>query len=204
MAKSSLLTPSRNRYDLLVKSLASLGDHDFEFLVVTDPDEPDERYKSLSPPRIVAPKRWGYQELHKYYNLLARRATADWIMLWNDDAIMLTPDWFDLIVAQDASKPVVLTVFHPINNLFPVISRPFYDILGHFSLNTHADSWVQQVGERSGTQVYVPGIEILHNKPADDTGQQSNDVTLQTGAQFNSIETQTLINADASKVKGAL
>src|SRR5690606_13600849 len=149
------------------KSLDSLGTGDFEVLVYFDFDDPQRHEYRLPNVRATEGARYGYDNLHKYYNVLAAQARGQWLMLWNDDAIMTTENWADIIHAPDHTIPQVLTVFHPVNNLFPIISRPFYETLGHFSLNTHADSWAQQVGERSGTQKYIEGVTIIHDKPED-------------------------------------
>lgn len=205
MPKVSILMPTRERIELAKRSIASLGNHDLEILLAVDENDPQlYEYQKLEDVELFTTPHWGYTELHKYYNLLAKKSTGDWLMLWNDDGFMETENWFELVTAQDHTKRVVLNVFHEVNNLFPLISRPFYETIGHFSLNTHADSWVQQIGERSGTQVHIPGITIIHNKPEDKTGWGSTSAALETGAQFNSIEMQTLINADAEKIRRGL
>lgn len=205
--KVSFLVPSRDRFSLLHKSLVSLGEHDFEFLVCIDDDEPQaDLYEELAKldkrVRLFVEPRHGYRALHEYCNRLARESKGDWLFSWNDDALMETPNWFEIITGYDHSKPVVLNPYHEVDNLFPVLSRTFYELIGHFSLQTHVDSWVQQIGERSGSQIYVPGIKITHIKPDDETGKISNEVAHRlTGPEFSSEPVQTLINQDAEKVR---
>lgn len=205
--KVSFLVPSRDRFSLLHKSLASLGEGDFEFLVCIDDDEPQaDLYEELAKldkrVRLFVEPRHSYRALHEYCNRLAREAKGDWLFSWNDDAIMETPDWLKIIASYDHTIPVVLNPYHEVNNLFPVLSRIFYEVIGHLSLQTHLDSWVQQIGERTGTQIYVPGIKIVHVKPDDETGRASNEVALhQTGPEFSSEAVQALINQDAEKIR---
>jgi hypothetical protein len=145
-----------------------------EILVALDNDDPQlEEYSYIKGITRYSMERHGYQNLHEYYNFLAKASSGHWIMLGNDDATMLTPDWVDIIEEQDHSKPVVLNVWNEQDNLFPIISRPWYEATGHFAGNTHADSWIQQTAELIGLTKYVEGIDIKH------LGEELNDQTHQ-------------------------
>lgn len=184
----SLLMPSRERYELAKASIESLGEGRFEVLVRVDDDDPQlKEYKTL-PAKVVIGPRYGYEGLAKYYNELAAKAKGDWIMLWNDDATMETNDWLFRITNFNHTKPIVLNPWNPEDNLFPVISRKWYDIIGHFSLSTHADSWVQAVGSASGTQVYVEfiGIKHLGEELSDPTHTRVRDVVRETSEHHRS------------------
>lgn len=205
--KITLLCPSRQRCDLLRKSIESLGRGNWEIIVRVDEDDPEVvQYRDMSKEikkmvLLVGPKH-GYEQLHQYYNEASIKAKGDWLMLWNDDATMTTENWTDSFKEFDPKEPLVLNFYHEINNLFPAISRKFYEIIGHFSLQTHADSWVQQIGERSGTQRFISGVKIIHNKPTDETGQASTHTAVSyTGAQFGMPHFQDLINQDSDKIK---
>jgi hypothetical protein len=145
-----------------------------EILVAIDEDDPQApryleiRNKSIT---IYQMPRHGYQNLHEYYNFLAEASSGDWLMLGNDDATMLTDDWVSIIQKEDHKNPQVLNVWNEQDNLFPVISRAWYEAVGHFSRNTHADSWVQQTAELINRTKYVPGITIKH------LGEELNDET---------------------------
>lgn len=163
----SILVPSRERPELLMESLRSLGDRDVEFLIRLDEDDPLlESYADI-PHTIIGPG-YGYSGLMSYYNELAARATGDWVMLWNDDCIMQTPDWVD-VVAQYQGK---LAVLNPNTNhdnwkidmnVFPIIPRKIIELLGHMSLSIHVDSWLEFVGRAVGINVRVP-ITICHDR----------------------------------------
>ncbi len=197
----SLLIPSRGRVNLLRQNLPTWQDRRVEILVAIDDDDPDkdEYMHLLGVTKYILP-RHGYQNLHEYYNFLAEASAGEWLMLGNDDATMLTPEWVDIIEAQDHTEPVVLNVWSERDNLFPIISRPWYEATGHFSLNTHADSWVQQTAELIGRTKYVPGIKIKHlgEELHDPTHQEVRAVVQQSSEAYRKMEEQR--KEDARKV----
>jgi hypothetical protein len=199
--KVSVLMPSRGRPDLAKQSIKSLGKGDFEVLIATDQD--DETRNQLAGHNTTAfAQRHGYGQLQIYYNTLSEKAKGDWLMLWNDDAVMETEGWVDKIAQFDHTKPMVLNPWGPeTDNLFPVISRKWYEIVGHFSMNTHADSWVQQIGERLNLQVYVPGIKITHQGENlnDTTHQEVREVVRETSAKYRGMERERI--EDANKIE---
>lgn len=199
----SVLVPSRERSDMLIKSIYSLGPGDYEVLVAIDKDDPEiDTYKNVvsSNVRVFITERHGYENLHEYYNLLAKKAKGKWLMLWNDDATMLTVDWVSKIEAQDHTEPIVLNLWKEQDNLFPVISRAWYQAVGHFSMNTHADSWVQQVGELLGRTKYIKGIDIKHlgEELSDPTHQRVRSVVMQTSEAYRRMEEER--KEDARKI----
>lgn len=166
----SVLLPSRGRPASLAKSVASLRDaadnpRRLEVLVAADPDDPDtaDAAREAGARVQVARERHGYHRLHLYVNALAELATGAWLLLWNDDARMLTPGW-DSRVAEAA--PGVLWPAHngsPFLNVFPVAHRNVIERLGHFSLSPHCDSWAQDVAEAAGIHRRIP-VEVLHDR----------------------------------------
>lgn len=166
----SVLLPSRGRPKSLAESIASLRDladrpGRMDVLVAADPDDPDTVAAAGSCRATVwiAPQRFGYANLHQYVNALAETASAEWLLLWNDDARMLTTGW-DVRVAE---APVgVLWPRHngsPFLNVFPVVHRRVIDALGRFSLSPHCDSWIQDVAQAAGIHHQVD-VEILHDR----------------------------------------
>ncbi len=203
--KVSVIFPSRNRAVLAAQALESLCGGDYEVLMAIDNDEPNEEaYTAITAGRnnlnIYITERHGYQNLHEYYNYLAERATGDWILLFNDDAVMETKGWVDIISKHDHTIPQVLNIWNPIDNLFPLISRAWYEAVGHFALNTHADSWVQQVAEIDGRSVYVPGINIKHygEELNDPTHTEVREIVRQTSEAYRRMGEQRL--EDARKI----
>lgn len=160
----SVLVPSRNRPTLLRESLSSLGYGDFETLVYIDNDDPSRReYMEVPTTYTLVGKRHGYPGLQHYINELCKLATGDWLFLWNDDALMKTPDWWKKV--HETDKPEVINFdANPLNNLFPLVSRQMYEAMEHFSLSPHNDSWVQDIANQVGIHTHVPGVEIYHRR----------------------------------------
>lgn len=169
----SVLVPSRQRATMLKGSVKTWIHPLVEILVAIDEDEPERtKYEQIPSIKLFTTKRHGYENLHEYYNFLAQKARGDWLMLGNDDAYMLTDNWA-MGIQEDPTYPQVLNVWNETDNLFPLISRAWYEAVGHFSLNTHADSWVQQVAELIDKSKFIPGIQIKHY------GEEMNDETHQ-------------------------
>lgn len=194
--------PSRERVDLAQRSIESLGQGAWEVLLAIDHNDPqkEEYYKlKSSKVKIFEFEQFGYQKLWVYYNGLAEHAKGDWLMLWNDDAIMEPGDWIDHITNYNHQKPLVLNPYHPIDNLFPIVSRGWYKLIGHYALSTHVDSWVQQVGVESGSQIHIQGVSIKHEgeKMNDLTHRKVREVVGETSEHHRSEEMQTIREEEA-------
>lgn len=171
----SVLLPSRGRPGSLSDSIASLTGYaarprDLDVHVACDPDDPDTRLAALQAGAAVhvARERYGYPRLHEYVNRLAADATGDWLLLWNDDARMLTENWGAIVEQQE---PAVLWPYSndiAACNTFPIWPRAWTDAIGHVSLSPHCDSWIQDLGIALGRHRRVD-IHILHDR-ADLTG----------------------------------
>jgi len=209
--KISVLIPSRERSSACARSIESLGkSKNIEILVYVDLDDRElDDYFDIrkANTKLWTGERYSYRNLHKYYNFLARQATGDWIMLWNDDVVMGTKDWVKKISAHDHNLPLVLSPYHPNDNLFPVISRKWYELLNYFAPNTHVDSWVQEIGQWTDTQVYVPDVKISHRLPIhfdnidDETYKKGREAILSTSPEFNSPEMVEKRHKDADKIR---
>lgn len=166
----SVLLPSRGRPESLtlsVESLRSLAHRpeNIDVLVAADPDDhetvaaADRCHTAV----WIAPERFGYAQLHRYVNALAGMSSTEWLLLWNDDARMLTPGWDERVTEAPAS---VLWPRHngsPYLNVFPVVHRTVVDTIGHFSLSPHCDSWVQDVAAAAGIHRRID-VEALHDR----------------------------------------
>lgn len=166
----SVLCPTRLRLDKLTRSLTDLHRQaydDIEILIAVDPDDPSD-YSRLPPwlrvQILTAPERWGYRELHRYYNALARHATGEWLLLWNDDAEMTTAGW-DLAI--DRFEPdIVLSPDNPHRPIpaFPIVPHRFVGALGHFSLGPHNDIWWQDIANALGILEWID-VRVEHHRP---------------------------------------
>lgn len=166
----SVLLPSRGRPLSLADSIGSLrvmanDPAALEILVAADPDDPATA-KAAEQSRATcwtAPTRYGYHQLHRYVNHLATLASGEWLLLWNDDARMLTPGWDRRV---EEAEPGVLWSAHndsPALNIFPIAHRSIIETLGHFSLSPHCDSWAQDVATAVGAHHRIP-VDVLHDR----------------------------------------
>lgn len=215
----SLLLPSRDRPEPLRRSVymaysLAADVNNVEVLIGNDPDdettaevgrELHERYEGVRVIRTA--RRFGYRQFNEYFNILAGYANGDWLVLWNDDALMQTFHWDLRLLAQEPGVATLITVNHRPFNTFPAVHRKVYEAMGHYSLSIHCDSWVHDVGQEAGC-LQETGIEVLHDR-ADLTGNNNDAIYAETHAnyqthQYYSQEMADLRHADAVKVKEAL
>jgi glycosyltransferase involved in cell wall biosynthesis len=174
----SVLVPSRERPELLARSIESLRGADLEVLVALDEDDPRlTDYAGIGIP-VVGP-RHGYGALQRYYNELAMWATGGWLLLWNDDCIMETENWMEIVRSYDGKMAVLNPLTNHNNweidmNVFPIFPRKMVELMGHVSLHCHNDSWIEYVARDAGIMVRVP-ITICHDR-ADLTGNNDDGV----------------------------
>ena len=178
--------PSRGRPESAARAIASLRDNatspaDISYLVALDPDDAADYgplYGADDLTIWTAPRRYGYQGIHHYWNHLATLATGDWLMIWNDDYLMQTPGWDGIVHAQ---QPGVLWPYAnhaPQCNLAPTWPRSWTEAIGHVSCTVQTDTWMEQTAALIGRIWHVP-IQIIHDR-ADVTGNH-NDATADEG-----------------------
>lgn len=215
-----MLLPTRGRPGPLARSIESLTfrvsrPDELEILVAVDPDDPtgDQVIALLhdlpiSTCYVVARERYGYRGLHHYFNLLAREATGGWLLLWNDDALMQTTRWDDILRGVDWRYLVAeLRDQHWTArgmSTFPAVRRAAVEAVGAFSPHTcHCDTYWTQLSRDTSTAIEVP-IEVMHLRF--DISGQHNDRTWREGQDqydthnYYSPEVQAKIAADTSKI----
>lgn len=117
MSKISILLPTRGRNEVMFNSVKGLlekatNPSRVELLLGIDNDDEgiQEFIKDKLGPlcsklnveckaQVFNPL--GYSQLHHYVNTLAAHATGDWLFFWNDDGIMVTEGWDDVIESYD-------------------------------------------------------------------------------------------------------
>ena len=120
----------------------------------------------------------GYIRLNEYVNELARNSDANWLVFWNDDAVMQTQNWDQEITKHTGEFK--LLAFHTHNDhpysIFPIVPREWLSVLGYLSPHQISDAWLSQ-------QAYMLDIwerievNVLHDRH-DLTG-NNNDETFQ-------------------------
>lgn len=174
----SFLIPSRGRPDTLKVALDSLQleKGNYEALIWLDIDDPKlpEYYEILKDNKnvtVFVKERVGYRNGHIMLNALAKEAKYDWFFFFNDDAYMDNPEWPEIFkegVKQfdPANETVVLNIWGQGKrfNLFPIVSRKYFEVCGHFSMGTANDDWVRIVSMRAGIVHHIFNIRPKHRK----------------------------------------
>jgi glycosyltransferase involved in cell wall biosynthesis len=185
--KISILLPTRKRTAAVIKSIGSLlanakDTSRIEILVAYDDDDEESREffaetwfpfleQCQATSKVFETERFGYLRLYKYVNFLAEQASGDWIMFWNDDALMLTENWDEEIVNNNGYFGLLrmpcVTMNHPFA-LFPIIPREWVDLFGMVSPVNHSDWWIYNVTVPAGQMKNIP-VNVYHDR-ADVTG----------------------------------
>jgi hypothetical protein len=107
----------------------------------------------------------GYAGLNRYYNHLAKSASADWLFVWNDDAVMNTQGW-DQVVAGYTGQFKLLKVHthneHPYS-IFPIVPQAWYNLFGHLSRHQMIDAELSQIAFMLNL-MQVIDVDVTHNQ----------------------------------------
>jgi hypothetical protein len=190
----AILLPTRGRAEMLDRSLRSLitmakdssriqimlgfdNDDDiglthFKNSVQPWLDDNDVSYTAMK----FAPM--GYIRLNEYANLLAENSDAKWLVHWNDDAVMQSPDWDAEIMKWDGQFKCLAfdTHNHHPYSIFPIIPREWLDVLGHLSPHQLSDGWISQVSYIIDIMERID-VKVLHDRH-DLTGNNRDDTFL--------------------------
>jgi glycosyltransferase involved in cell wall biosynthesis len=180
----SILLPTRKRVSQLKKSMDSLlsnakNPDKIQPLFGVDDDDTETleflkttNYQNQS---VLKFKRLGYQNLHMYNNSLCAYAQGTWVMFFNDDAIMNTKHWDEIIEAEKNFN--VLRVKeqtgHPYS-IFPIFPWDWFRLLDHISLHGQNDAWISEIAYMLDIMKDVD-IEVTHDR-ADITGNNNDSV----------------------------
>ncbi len=196
--KVSFLLPTRKRPEMLFNSISSLMDTatgPFEILLALDNDDPTvsevDAMLELNNwrDRVFMSKyeRQTYRGFHNYINDLARKASGEWLHLWNDDCVMRKAGWHEAINEFNGRfvvlNPLVDTMAeycrHNNQMLFPILPKKWVEITGRWSNNCACDTWVQDISRDLGTSVYLDSVVIGHLRH-DVTGQNGDEIYHET------------------------
>ena len=179
----TVLLPTRHRRHLVQRSLQSLlglARHapDIEVAVIYDDDDSESQayfhssdwhdfcrgHGVATVQRSVS--RMGYSRLNEYLNVLAPETHGSWLLFWNDDAVMETPNWDDA-VRQHRDFPGLLHI-HCRNvpmrcSIWPLFPRQWIEVFGMVSPNTFSDSWISDVCIAAKTRRVIP-VVAFHDR----------------------------------------
>ena len=183
----SILLPTRGRREMLKRSIVSLipiASIPGRIEILLGIDEDDEGLQEYLKDEI-APilteykvecranmfKPIGYENLHMYVNHLASTATGEWLVFWNDDGLMLTDGWDDVIASYTGQFKLLAFKDnhngHPYS-IFPIIPRDWFILNDHLSQNAQNDAWLSHIAYMLDIFERID-VEFLHDR-ADLTG----------------------------------
>jgi hypothetical protein len=187
--------PTRGRREVLKSSLESLiskatDPEKVELLLGIDDDDEGAReyieqeiapmlreYKVECRANIFKPL--GYENLHVYVNTLAGNASGDWLFFWNDDGIMVTDGWDDVIRSYTGQFKLLAPRDnhdgHPYA-IFPIVPRDWFTLVDHLSQNAQNDAWLSHIAYMLDIFERID-VEFIHDR-ADITG-NNDDPTFQ-------------------------
>ena len=191
----SVLLPTRGRRELLKKSVKTLVDKanqkdKIEILFGIDEDDAglQEFIKEDMAPyfnehkieaRASVFKPLGYENLHIYVNTLAGAATGEWLFFWNDDCLMVSEGWDDVIRQYDGQfkllGPKDNHEGHPYA-ILPIVPKDWFILMGHLSQNPQNDAWLSHIAYMLDIFERID-FEFIHDR-ADITG-NNDDETFQ-------------------------
>ena len=191
----SILLPTRGRREVLKTSLEGLVSKAsipgrLELLLGIDEDDDgiqeylrDEvapiltKYKVECKANVFKPI--GYENLHQYVNHLASVATGEWLFFWNDDGIMVTEGWDDVIDSYTGEFKLLAPRDnhngHPYA-IFPIVPRAWFNLMDHLSQNAQNDAWLSHIAYMLDIFERID-VEFIHDR-ADMTG-NNDDATFQ-------------------------
>jgi len=193
--KISVLLPTRGRGPILKNSIESLvskatNPADIEIMFGLDEDDPESHEfikDSIAPylqkkgieARANIFKPLGYENLHTYVNTLAGNASGEWLFFWNDDGIMVTEGWDEVIDSYKGQFKLLAPKDnhngHPYA-IFPIVPRDWFILVGHLSQNAQNDAWLSHIAYMLDIFERID-VEFIHDR-ADITG-NNDDETFQ-------------------------
>tara|TARA_B100001287_G_C22616576_1_gene497904 strand:- start:147 stop:1037 length:891 start_codon:yes stop_codon:yes gene_type:complete len=191
----TVLLPTRGRREVLKKSVETLigkanQKDKIEILFGIDDDDKglSEYIKEELAPyfnkhkveaRASVFQPLGYDNLHIYINTLAGAATGEWLFFWNDDCLMESDGWDDVIRQYDGQ----FKLLGPKDNhdghpyaILPIVPKDWFILLGHLSQNPQNDAWLSHIAYMLDIFERID-FEFIHDR-ADITG-NNDDETFQ-------------------------
>lgn len=159
----AVLLPTRGRTTALTRSVLSLVNRaknlaKIQLLIALDDDDTvghQHFSKELEPMllqrgvhyEVFSYEPIGYIRLNEYVTDLAANSDADWLMFWNDDAVMETQNWDEEILRfRDQFRVLAVHTHreHPYS-IFPIVPRAWFELFGYMSPHQLSDAWISQV-----------------------------------------------------------
>jgi hypothetical protein len=182
----AVLLPTRGRTQALDRSIQTLTSlaqdvDSIQFMLGFDTDDAqglDHFHATLKPwldsnginYTAMSFEPIGYIRLNEYVNTLALNSSADWLVFWNDDAVMETKNWDQEIIKYTGQFKILAFRTHRDHpySIFPIVPRAWLDVLGHLSPHQISDGWISQNAYCLDIMQRIP-VHVIHDR-ADLTG----------------------------------
>jgi len=183
--KISLIIPTRSRPEELRSTLGAayrtaMFSAEVEAVCRLDADDPrlDDYIKVLHEfPQavfIIGQRRGGYSSLVEFMDECAAISTGDLIMCFNDDMVMLTSGWDEVLCRALAGRPLAVGIGELMLNGDPgnqcqyacaVIPRPLYQLCGALGLGglNELDRCWEALARHAGCEVKT-SVQIAHRQ----------------------------------------
>jgi hypothetical protein len=117
----------------------------------------------------------GYLRLNEYVNYMALKSQADWLVFWNDDAVMETSAWDQTIINYTGQFKLLAFQSHNDHpySIFPIVPKSWLDLLGYLSPHQLSDAWLSQQAYMLDVWERIP-VAVTHDR-YDLTGNNNDD-----------------------------
>lgn len=203
----SILLPTRKRLPALTKTVRKLYQlaarpEQLELVLRVDNNDPTDYsdFQWRKNTQLLVGPRWGYKGMHRYYDEVARAASHEWMLIWNDDMFMITERWDEVLLSRGADKMHVQFLkrdtygpevpgdpYKNTDTACPFFRKTMFNLMGRTSMNAHVDSWLDYVSESLKIKTFRHDIIYHHDRPDDETARER---------VFDWVEFQTTANAD--------
>ena len=149
----SVILPTRQRIEPCIKSVMTMVETaqdpgKIEFVLIWDDDDintAEATMDKLSPKlKDAGVNRFS---AHTLKRLGYEQSVGQWIVFWNDDAVMKTFNWDTEIRKWDGKFRILRMkeqTEHPYS-IFPVVPRDWLTVLGHLSYHPSSDAHISQI-----------------------------------------------------------
>jgi hypothetical protein len=221
----AILLPTRGRAEMLERSIHSLfnlakNPHQIQLMLAFDNDDEvgTQHFADVIQPWLddhminytaMSFEPMGYIRLNEYVNELARNADANWLVFWNDDAVMQTQDWDTEIMKWQGQFKLLAFLTHNLHpySIFPIVPRKWLDLLGYLSPHQISDAWLSQQAYMLDILERIP-VDVLHDRH-DLTGNNKDDTFLNrpmlegnpmNPLDFHSLDQTSIRQQDCAKI----
>lgn len=158
-----------------IKSVFELATYPekIEMVIRIDDDDPTDIFDVLKDSdfinsyniKIYVGKRYGFKNMHRYWNELFALTVGDILIPWGEGINMMEKGWDEelykyrdklYIISNETYKENNGVIKkHPWGNLSPGMTRKVYDIIGRVGPTALIDGYMDHMGGRSGIKKYT-------------------------------------------------